>query len=431
MRALTPGSTPAEEFGENSSGIQLIGVTSGRHGEEKSDNSSGGSGSSSSRGYKNSTTPEDPATDNPSSSELFEFVPEIHCSGGSAAAVAVGGKAAVSSGGIVNYSTSSGNGVELHPSGSSCGGGGRPATGYAEPVPEFHGRAGNGSGGGIGAAGLNPVQSSVSNHSQGSERNTYGPLAAIGLGGDKFPAIHPYDDMMDSPGLAEEAFARRLGGGRGEGTGGAGPERKGDTSSSPASAASRGVVRGTADGGGVFPGFVEHGGEEGSGTGVLHLSPAEPLASAFPAPMTNAFPASTDTPESEFRPGSRGYGRRPDGEGSALSASPASLFMSGDSRSKLLGPSPAASEFTPAGSAERQMLESSPAASDDVRASSAERQLLRPCPPASEYFPARGGNVGGGGGFGDGGGSMERGARSRSSSSVKDTARRGAKRNSR
>ncbi|CAN0041367.1 unnamed protein product, partial [Ectocarpus sp. 12 AP-2014] len=127
----------------------------------------------------------------------------------------------------------------------------------------------------------------------------------------------------DSSTMAEDMFARRLGCGAGRS-----PSGIGDATAAATAAA-------------VFAGIDEHGGEEargGRGGRSLRLSPAEPMANAFPAPMTNAFPASTDTPESE--PPGRGGSPRRDSDHRKKAAAP--LSPSPASSMHLRGPSPAA-----------------------------------------------------------------------------------------
>lgn len=392
VRAITDTTSPSDSGDVYSSAVNLMGTNfhGGAGAEEKSEVSSG---------FKNSS-PDVPNTDNRSSSGAFEFVNEMHGSGGSS------GKQPLSVGGGKEDLLSNG-GVVVHRSGSSAGAGSGRATGYADPVPQVavDGMVVGGSGGGVSSGvGRSTDQSSASNASQ-SSGNTYGPLTAVTSSGtrsgdsnninssgndaNKFPPINVFDDdSTDSSTLAEEMFARRLGGGRrNDGIEGGGGGRRstpreqqeglmstplqeaGRASAAAAAAATFGVVlragagSGVAVGGGGYPSFDEHGAEERQGTRELRLSPAEPTANAFPAPMTNAFPASTDTPESEQQRGRGGAGQRSGGVGggggggmgSVLSPSPASSALtatSEDSRRTLLGPSPPASEFMPVSAVE-------------------------------------------------------------------------------
>lgn len=338
---------------DDTSFLTFTGSNPRTNGEEKSELGSGYNRNNP------SSTPEDPSTDNPS---LFDFGPTLHGSGGSASRNAV---AALSSGGGKEFNHYGGS--HSHPSGSSEGGGLRPpATGYAEPVPQFEG--GNGPGG----QGMRRSGGGGDSESGAESSNTYGPLAIIHDGGSgnngretRLPSISSQgngDSAFDSATMAEEMFARRLKGGRdrsrdrslsqqgGRRRVGSSESRRGEDVTSitpPRTAGLKKSSKPYADnGGGIHhQGSSQYGGEETAARqGMLRLSPAEPMTNAFPAPVTNTFPhLSTDTPESERI----GLGRRHEESGSSSSPSPSSSFVpsgSGNYRQHLLGGSPLMSD---------------------------------------------------------------------------------------
>eukprot|EP00903_Cladosiphon_okamuranus_P009052 g8654.t1 len=226
----------------------------GTDGEDKSDGTSSG--------YKN-FSPEDRNTDNPSSSDLYDFAHGNGNSGGSSGGGdgdrkhngggGVKGGATLGSGGSraeYHSSVAAAAGQLQYMSSSPAGSNARGASGYADPVVlEFNngmnvsGGGGSGGGGGGGNEAAMQAFAAGGNQSQ-SSGNTYGPLASVEDGrGDgeaadgssysynnnnnndtSFPAINYADDGgADSPTLAEEMFSRRLEGGSG-GCGGGGPQ---------------------------------------------------------------------------------------------------------------------------------------------------------------------------------------------------------------
>ncbi|CAM9092722.1 unnamed protein product [Scytosiphon promiscuus] len=149
----------------------------------------------------------------------------------------------------------------------------------------------------------------------------------------------------DSPTMAEEMFARRL---AGDSRGGGGSGSSTSSRGRPGKRTAAAGVPPVPGGAGTTPTFSgiderraeEEAGEEGVGfrraAGLRLSSAAQPLANDFPAPMTNAFPTSTDTPQSN-PPGGGGGGKKKAMSG-PLSPSPVSSIH-------LRGPSPAASEL--------------------------------------------------------------------------------------
>lgn len=134
----------------------------------------------------------------------------------------------------------------------------------------------------------------------GAVSNTYGPLTREDVRASQmFPRIDEIGDgvrVLDSPGMAEEQFARRVGG---DSSGGAdrghrrGASARSDTALllTPASPES-GPARSTASPGAEGEAEAEAGQHDtpiypgqSSSTAVLNLSPAGPEANAFPMPV--------------------------------------------------------------------------------------------------------------------------------------------------